>query len=205
MKRRLSLLLVFILILGSLAVLTACDSGGEDKGEDINADSGAEEEEKDNKGTRSNPINVSETVEWNLKFYADVDDWDGLEGLGKVTLNKVYEGEEAIDMLYFGEEELEDIEEGYTFAVADYTVELVEGDDDHPYTTSFMVGSVSDDGRESPFDTRILADKYEDNEYTDLYPGGSVDIMQSFLIPEDGDYLIEIEENISGSKFFKSK
>ncbi|MGO1470087.1 MAG: hypothetical protein ACTHW2_08705, partial [Tissierella sp.] len=165
----------------------------------------AKKEEKEEKGIRSNPINVGESVEWEVKFYPDIDDWDALEGLANVTLNKVYEGEEALEMIYFGSDALEDVEEGYIFAVADITVELIEGDEDNPYKTSFEIASVSEDGRKSPFAYTSLAEKYEENEYTDLYPGGRVDIKQAFLVAEGEDFLVEIEENISGSKFFKHK
>lgn len=82
---------------------------------------------------------------------------------------------------------------------------LYAGDENTPYNTSFRVESVSENGRKSPSVYESLAEKYEENEYTDLYPGGRVDIKQAFLIPEDGDYLIEIEENISGTKFFNHK
>lgn len=216
MRKRLVSIMVFILLVTMMLSIVGCENdevtGEEVSSEDNSASSEVKEEGKDEepekaaekeKGTRSNPVDLGEVVEWEVNFYADTDDWDGLEGLANVSLNKVYKGEEAINMLYFSEDALEDVEEGYTFAVADITVELLEGDDDSPYTTSFEIGSVSEDGRKSPFSYGMLSDEYEDNEYTDLYPGGSVDIKQAFLIPEDGEYLIEIEENISGSKFFK--
>lgn len=200
--------LLLILLVVSVFSLTACGSDGGDSevegssGSEVEKSASEEEVEKES-GTRSNPVEVGETVEWEVKFYSDMDDWDGLEGLANVTLNKVYKGEEAINMLYFGEEALEDVEEGFTYAIADLTVELVEGDEDNPYTTSFEVGSVSEDGRESPSSYASLSDEYEDNEYTDLYPGGSVNVMKAFLVPEEEEFLVEIEENISGNKFFK--
>lgn len=202
MKRRKIILMVIFISL-AMVFFSACS---EDANVDANTDDASNGEvEKDVKGTRSNPIDLGETVEWKVEFYPDIDDWDALEGVANVTLNQVYEGEEAIEMLYFGSEALEDVEEGYIFAVADLTVELLEGDEDHPYTTSFEIASVSEDGRKSPFAYAMLADKYEDNEYTDLYPGGKVDLKQAFLVADGEEFLIEIEENISGTKFFKHK
>lgn len=203
MKKKSVSIMVFILLILTMFSLMGCSNDDVDnKGGTVSA---KQEEKKDEKGSRSNPIKIGENSQWKVKFYSDIDDWDGLEGLVNLVVNKVYEGQEAIDMLYFGEESLDDVEEGYTFAVADFTVELLEGDEDSPYTTSFQLGSVSEDGRKSPYSYTSLTDKYEDNEYTDLYPGGSVNISQAFLVPKDGEYLLEIEENISGSKFFKHK
>lgn len=212
MKKKFTAMMLLILISITITSLTGCSDDGDSEIESSNnAEVSKEEkaevvkEEKEEKiGTRSNPINLGETIQWKVKFYDDIDSWDELEGLANVTLNKVYEGEEAIEMLYFGSEELEDVEEGYTFAVADITIELLQGDDNAPYTTSFELASVSEDGRKSPFAYTGLAEEYEENEYTELYPGGTVDIKQAFLVPKDGEYLIEIEENISGSKFFKN-
>lgn len=204
MKKGLVTIILLVFISITMFSLIGCSDDGNTAA--TNNDTISKEKKKDKiVGTRSNPVGLGETVEWKVKFYADIDDWDGLKGLANVTLNKVYENEEAINMLYFGSEALEDVEKGYKFAVADITIELVEGDDDAAYTTSFQVGSVSEEGRKSPFEYTTLAEKYEENEYTDLYPGGTVNIKQAFLVPEDGGYLVEIEENISGTKFFKDK
>lgn len=213
MRKRFKRNLLAVLLVLSVFSLTACgggNGGSEVEGEpaseveqsDGESSSKGEQEAEKEPGTRSNPVEIGETVQWEVKFYADMEDWDALEGLAEVTLNKVYRGDEALDMLYFGEEALEDVEEGFTYAVADMTVKLVEGSEDDPYTTSFEVGSVSEDGRESPSSYTSLSDEYEDNEYTDLYPGGEVNMKKAFLIPEEGDFLVEIEENISGNKFF---
>lgn len=205
MKKLFKSLIVFVLLGSLMFSLGGCASneGDEELGSEVGSEKEKEKEKKEEKvGTRSNPIGLGEEVEWELKFYPDTDDWDRLEGLAKLSLNKVYEGEEALDMLYFKEEALDDVEDGYTYAVADISVSLLEGDEDNPYTTSFTVGSVSGDGRESPSSYESLTDEYEENEYTDLYPGGEVNILRAFLVPEDGDYLVEVEENISGNKFF---
>lgn len=203
MKKRLTLVILLMIFSITIVLVTGC-SDGQEAGSEDKVES-KEEEKKDDKGTRSNPIEIGEAVEWKVNFYSDADDWEGLEGLVKLTLNKIYQGEEAMSMLYFPEDALENVEEGYVFAVGEIRVELVEGDEDYPYTTSFDIGSVSEDGRKTPSAYESLAEEYEENEYTDLYPGGSVDIKQAFLVPEEGEYLIEIEENISGSKFFKHK
>lgn len=210
MKKRLSTVIFLAFMVLTMFSLVGCSSGSSEsvsndevREEDLEVK--ADEKEESQKGKRSSPIDLGETVKWQVKFYADISDWDSLTGLANFTLNKVYEGEEALDMLYFGSGVLDDIEEGYSYAVAHMIVELVEGHEDSPYTTSFSIGSVSEDGRKSPSSYSLLADKYEENDYTDLYPGGKVDLMKAFLIPKDSDYLIEIEENISGSKFFKNK
>lgn len=206
MKKRFVSVLLIVLIILTLTLTSACGNEAADTESKLESSEEKKETKKETKkenekGKRSNPIDLGEMVEWKVKFYSD--DWDGLKGKANVRLNKVYEGEEAIEMLYFGADALENVEEGYTYAVADMTVELTEGDQDSPYKTSFSIGSVSEDGRKSPFGYTSLAKQYEENEYTDLYPGGSVNIKKALLVPKDQEYLIEIEENISGTKFFK--
>ncbi len=210
MKKSLKLIILTVSLVLATLFSTACDDGASTGNEDnvtVPEKNKEKEKRESERGNRSDPIDQGESTEWELFFYSsdDIDDWEELTGLANVTLNEVYERDDAVAMLYPGVNALEEIEEGYTYAVAHMTVELIEGEEDFPYTTGFTVNSVSEKGRKSPATYTSLSREYSENKNTDLYPGGSVDIMDTFLIPIDDDYLIEIEEIMSGSKFFKSE
>lgn len=158
-----------------------------------------EESEEVEVGTRSNPVPLGEAVLIEDSTYDDSD--NRLDVVYELKITDVIRGEEAYDILLEENQFNEPAPEGYEWVIANLEVELIEGDDDYPFTIVSWDKIIASTGSEvSQDDYGTLAG----NEfgYSDLFPGGTHSGRTTFYVPEEDESLYAWEVMFDKTYYF---
>lgn len=165
----------------------------EDKGVDEESDSAGE-------GTRSDPLQLGSTVQLDVMINGDDYD-DRYEAIAELTINDIIIGQEAYDMLIAENQFNEPAPEGYQWALIHATFELIESEtEDYSYRVMDEFRIVEGDGSSAPRETAVAPDYYGSEN---IYSGGTSSGYSSLLVPEDNNFLINYDDLLYNSVFFK--
>ena len=166
-----------------------------------NEDDKAENEsDSAGKGTRSDPMQIGNTVQ--LDVMINGDDYDNrYEASAELTINEIIIGQEAYDMLIAENQFNDPAPEGYQWALIHANFELVESEtEDHSYYVMNDFKIVEEDGSAAPRESAVTPESYGNDH---LYSGGTSSGYTSFLVPEDNNFLIHYDDLLYNSVFFK--
>lgn len=196
-------LLITILLIVSL-VLVAC---GQETPEnpDSPSDTEASQEPKadtnDNLGKRSNPVALGEWIELTDTYYESIESFDPIEGKFQLRISEVERGEGVFDQLIKENQFNEPAPEGNEWAIAHLEIEMLDGDQDAPYTVVPFISIMASTGNEVSQDDWATLDG---NEYghVDLFPGGSHSGRHTFYVPEGDESLLVYEIGFDKAIYF---
>lgn len=207
MKIRRLILLLF-LSLSLVFTITACgdtSSGqAEDESNDIvetDEDSKSKETSSSNVGKRSNPVPIGQWIEFEDTYYESLESFDAIDGRFKLRITEVERGEEAFEQLIEENQFNEPGPEGYEWIIVNFEIEMLEGDEDAPYTVVPFISVMSSSGNEVSQDDWATLDGNEFG-HVDLFPGGSHSGRVTKYVPEGDESLLVYEFMLDSSIYF---
>lgn len=199
MKRSLLWLLLLLLVIS----LTACGDVDADTTQidSESSESKVEADENDNLGKRSNPVPISEWIEFQDIYYESLESFDEIEGTYKLRITEVERGESAFEQLKSENQFNEPAPEGYEWIIATFEIEMLTGDEDAPYSLAPYITVMSSSGNEVPQDDYGTLDGNEFG-YVDLFPGGTHSGRVTNYVPEGDEALLVYEYGFDSSIYF---
>lgn len=169
---------------------------------DESAEDKAEVEDEDSDiGTRTNPANMNDTIEYD--FYVLDDDLEEIPAKGSITINNAVRGDEALSLINNGRyEPIDSAPEGYEWIVYDFTTLLSEIDDPeqgvYTWSTDFKVYEIG--GSEPPaVETSTFQERFRD---TEVYEGGTATGKLAAIAPIDENFLIRYGKPVGMEHIF---
>ena len=201
-------LIISLLILFSLVfTISACedDTGGQvENGSDDTIATTIDselEESSSNLGKRSNPVPIGQWIEFEDTYYESLESFDAIDGKFKLRITGVERGEEATEQLIKENQFNQAAPEGHEWVIASLEIEMLEGDEDAPYTVVPFISIVSSSGNEISQDDWATLDGNEFG-HVDLFPGGSHSGRITKYIPDGDDSLMVYEFMLDSSIYF---
>ena len=196
---------VFIsLLLLISTIIVACEDSASE-----NPDSSAKVEENvdskdalaDNLGKRSNPVPVGEWIEFQDSYYENIESFDAIEGTLKLRITEVERGDAAFEKLMAENQFNEPAPEGHEWVIAHLEIEMVEGDEDTPYTVVPFISIMASTGNEVSQDAWATLDGNEFG-HVDLFPGGSHSGRVAYYAPIEDESLLVYEVGFDTGIYF---
>jgi len=177
------------------------DSESSDQVENGSEDSNLDEENTSDIGKRSNPVPIGEWVEFQDSYYESIESMDAIDGKFRLRLTDIERGDAALDQLMEENQFNEPAPEGNEWVIAEFEIEMIDGDEDVPYTVVPFINVMASTGNE------ITQDEYgtlDGNEfgYVDLFPGGSHSGRVSKYVPIDDESLLVYEIGFDTGIYF---
>lgn len=197
-----SLLLIISIIAVGCGETTAedTDSALEVNEETDSKDSG-EDNVTDNLGKRSNPVPLDEWVEFQDTYYESIESFDGIEGTYKLRITEVERSDVALEKLIEENQFNEPAPEGYEWIIIHLEIEMLEGDEDTPYTVVPFINVMASTGNEVSQDDYATLDGNEFG-HVDLFPGGTHSGRVTKYVPEEDESLLVYEVGFDTGIYF---
>lgn len=203
-KRRILLVLLSLLL---VFLLLACEDDNSDQasnesndtveaGEDLSS-----EEPADTIGKRSNPVPIGEWIEFEDTYYESLESFDGIDGKFKLRITEVERGDEALDKLIEENQFNEPAPDDNEWVIAHFEIEMLDGDEDAPYTLVPFVSVMSSSGNEISQDDWATLDGNEFG-HVDLFPGGEHSGRLTMYVPEGDESLLVYEYGFDSAIYF---
>lgn len=152
--------------------------------------------------SRSNPASVGDSISYKLSTYDD--ESNSIPGSATLKINEVIRGDEAVSILDTSTLDMEELPEGYEWAVFDFTVTIdeIENPDEsvHVWGSDFKVHE--NDGSEAPSDIfHIFDGRYNDEE---IYEGGTTSGKLDLVVPIGEPFQLRYGDGFSIEEVFIS-
>lgn len=198
MKIRRILLLIISLLL--VLTFTACDEGNSGQGEN-ESDGIAGVDSTENIGKRSNPAPIGEWIEFEDTYYESLESFDEIEGTFKLRITKIERGDTAYEQLIEENQFNEPAPEGNEWIIAHFEIEMLDGDEDIPYTVVPFISVMSSSGNEVSQDDFGTLDGNEFG-HVDLFPGGDHSGRITKYVPEGDESLLVYDVGLDSGIYF---
>lgn len=202
---------VFISLLLVISIITvACgDASSENSDsssevvEDADSEDSAEKgnDADDNLGKRSNPVPIGEWIEFQDTYYESIESFDGIEGTFRIRITEIERGDTAFEQLVAENEFNEPAPEGYEWIIAHFEIEMLDGDEDIPYTVVPFISVMASTGNEVSQDDWATLDGNEFG-HVDVFPGGSHSGRDTYYVPVGDDSLLVYETGLDSGIYF---
>lgn len=166
-------------------------------------DTEASKSSSDDSGkSRSTPSSIGDNISYEFITYDD--DSESIPGKATLTINEVIRGDEAISIIDTNSLPLEELPEGYEWAVFDFTVNIneVEDPDESVYVWGTDFDIYEEDGSQAPSDIfKSFDGRYMDDE---LYEGGSTSGKLERVVPVGEPFQIRYGDGFTAEELFIS-
>lgn len=144
-------------------------------------------------GKRSSPVPLGDSIEFVDRYYDENFDekFDALLNLG---IKDIVRGEDAYNILIQENQFNDPAPEGMEWLIITLEAELLEGDEDNPYTIVPWFDIVDSSGSEISQDDYGTLDG-DEYGYVDLFPGGTNSGRITLYGPENDDSLLSLDTN----------
>lgn len=166
-----------------------------------NTEEKADSDKAGNLGKRSNPVPVGEWIEFTDTYYESLENWDEIEGRFKLRITEVTRGDEAYEQLKKENQFNDPAPEGNEWIIVNFEIEMLEGDEDAPYSVSPYITVFSSSGNEISQDDYGTLDGNEYG-YVDLFPGGTHSGRETKYIPVGDESLLAYETGFDQGIYF---
>lgn len=167
----------------------------------VETDEDSNSDANDNLGKRSNPVPIGEWIEFKDTYYESIESSDQIEGTFKLRITEVERGDSAFEQLIEENEFNEPAPEGHEWIIAHFETEMLDGDEDSPYTVVPFINVMSSSGNEVSQDEYGTLDGDEFG-YVDLFPGGSHSGRVTNYVPEGDESLLVYEYGLESGIYF---
>lgn len=150
--------------------------------------------------SRSNPASIGDSITYEFITYDDKS--NSIPGNATLTVNEVIRGDDAISIIDTNTLPLEELPEGYEWAVIDFTVKIdeIENSDESVYVWGTDFNIYEDDGSQAPSDIiKTFDNRYRDEE---LYEGGTASGKLERVVPEEQPFQIRYGNGFNSEEVF---
>ena len=197
-----SLLLIISIIAVGCGETTAEDTDSAlEVNEETDSKGSGEDNVTDNLGKRSNPVPLDEWVEFQDTYYESIESFDGIEGTYKLRITEVERSDVALEKLIEENQFNEPAPEGYEWIIIHLEIEMLEGDEDTPYTVVPFINVMASTGNEVSQDDYATLDGNEFG-HVDLFPGGTHSGRVTKYVPEEDESLLVYEVGFDTGIYF---
>lgn len=197
-----SLLLIISIIAVGCGETTSEDTNpSSEVEEDVDSKDSGEDDVADNLGKRSNPVPLGEWIEFQDTYYESIESFDGIEGTFRLRITEVERGDRAFEQLKEENQFNEPAPEGNEWIIVHLEIEMLEGNEDVPYSIVPFMSIMSSVGNEVSQDDWGTLDGNEFG-YADLFPGGSHSGRDTFYVPVGDESLLVYEVGFDTGIYF---
>lgn len=150
--------------------------------------------------SRSTPASIGDDIAFEFITYDD--DSESIPGKATLTINEVIRGDEAVSIIDTNSLPLEELPEGYEWAVFDFTVNIdeVENPDESVYVWGTDFDIYEEDGSKAPSDIfKSFDGRYMDDE---MYEGGSTSGKLERVVPAGEPFQIRYGDGFTAEELF---
>ncbi|MFY9613325.1 MAG: hypothetical protein ACOXZT_08730 [Tissierellaceae bacterium] len=203
-----SYLLISLLLVIALVMVGCGDATSEEPNQAPDTEASTDSKSLDNKddtndklGKRSNPVPLGEWIEFKDTYYESLESFDAIEGTFRLRISQVERGEEVLEKLKSENQFNEPAPEGHEWVIVHMEIEMLEGDEDVPYTVVPFTSIIASTGNEVSQDDWATLDGNEFG-YVDLFPGGSHSGRLTAYVPVGDDALFVYEIGFDTGLYF---